>query len=213
MTKTMSRSPKGFLVLTLGLLTACGGGEPPSSQEPDTPEPDTLVRSIPREPLTEADLVGFSLREVSVELPWTTNRVSRGGSPQAARARLQSVDVSAHEGFDRTVFQFTDTAPFPGYDIEVAEVAALDCDGEEITPALGGGGSVLVIRLLPARARDGSDVSVSVGTEGFGMARFQQGGLVCEDAEGLTWAVGLTEGTQVRAFELRSPNRLVVDIR
>jgi hypothetical protein len=212
MTKTMPRSPKCHLVLTLGLLAACGGGEPSSAEDAAPPELDTLVRSIPREPLTEADLVGFSLAEVSVELPWTTNRVSRGGGPQAARAGLQSVDVTTHEGFDRTVFRFTDTAPFPGYDIELSEVAALDCDGEELTPGLGGE-SALVIRLLPARARDGSEVVVPVRTEGLGMVRFQEGGLVCEDQEGLIWAASLTEGTQIRAFELRSPNRLVVDIR
>jgi hypothetical protein len=199
------------LMLTLGLLTACGGEDGSSSRDMGTPEPDTLVRSIPREPLTEADLVGFTLADVSVELPWTVNRVRRGGSPQAAAARLQAVDVSGHEGFDRAVFEFSDSAPFPGYEMELGELGtALECDGEEITPELTGE-SRLVIRIRPARGGEGSGASVR--TQDFGLTRFAQGGLVCVDQGSLIWAAGLAEGTQIRAFELRIPNRLVVDIR
>lgn len=208
----MAASPhsKVSLVLTLGLL-ACGGGDAPPSQDSGTPAADTLVRSIPREPLTEADLVGFTRADISVELPWTVNRVRRGGSPRAAPARLQTVDVSGHEGYDRVVFEFSDVAPFPGYDVEVRELAAaLECDGDEITPELAGG-STLAIHFRPARGGDGTGVLVA--TDGFGLTRFQEGGLVCEDQAGLIWVAGLAEGTQVRAFELRAPNRLVVDIR
>jgi hypothetical protein len=70
---------------------------------------------------------------------------------------------------------------------------------------------MLVVHIRPARGGDASGVSVR--TEGFGLTRLQEGGLVCQDQAGLIWMAGLAEGTQIRAFELRGPNRLVVDIR
>jgi hypothetical protein len=209
----MSAFPRSTvpLLLTLGILAACGGEDAPAQRDTDAPAPDTLVRSIPREPLTQDDLVGFTLADVSVELPWTVNRVRRGGSPRAAPARVQAVEVSGHEGFDRVVFEFSDAAPFPGYEVEVGEpVTGLECDGDEITPTLSTG-SALVIHIRPARG--GEDQDLSARTQGFGLTRFQEGGIVCEDQAGLIWMAGLAEGEQIRAFELRGPNRLVVDIR
>lgn len=199
--------------LALLALSACGGGDAPAAEEAAEAVPDTFVRPVQREPLTEADLVGFSLAEVSVELPWTTNRVRRGGTPQAARARLQTVDASGHEGFDRAVFAFTDSAPFPGYEIDLGESpVTITCEGAETTLELGGTSTVLV-RLRPARTESGPGASGSLRTHGLGLDRLQQGGLVCEDETGLLWAAGLAEAAQVRALELRGPNRLVVDVR
>jgi hypothetical protein len=196
------------LALTFITLAGCGGGDRPSSRADEAPAPDTLVQTLTREALTEADLVGFTMMDVSVELPWTTNRVRRGGSERAARARLQSVDLSSHETFDRAFFQFTDATPFPGYEIELTEAA--QCGESAVDMA---GDRFLSIRFEPARAREGNDVSVPVGTRAVAQPRFQEAGLVCEDDRGLSWVAALAEGAQVRAFELRAPNRLVVDVR
>ena len=75
----LSRSKLAVVVLA---ASACGGGEAPVDADAiaiDT----TIITNIPREPLTEGDLMGMELVNLSVELPWTENRVSRDPGPAA----------------------------------------------------------------------------------------------------------------------------------
>jgi hypothetical protein len=144
---------------------------------------------------------------------------------------IESVEIAGYDGFDRTTFTFSSDAPAPGYQIrivppglgvrcgETAEGAEADAgEGEvespeaEHTPELAGN-QFLVLRLRPAWIVDQGRRTMSIGTERFELTRLYEGGVSCAADDVVTWIVGLSEGSNVRVLELRSPPRLVVDIR
>ena len=211
-----------FLLLA---LPACG-----SEPEPSTAQAvDTAIRPLEREPLTEADLVGLEMANLSVELPWTTNSINRTPNPLAPRSMVESVEVMGHEGFDRMTFTFSSDAPAPGYEIRVVPPGlAVRCgegtDGEsdsedeeaqpvaEHAPELAGN-LFLVLRLRPARIIDQGRRTMSIGTETYDLTRVHEGGISCDADDVVTWIAGLKEGGTVRVLEMRSPPRLLIDVR
>jgi hypothetical protein len=204
---------RSLLVASFLTITACGGEETAREAAPAVPGQDTQDTSITREPLTESDLLGLAMIDVSVEIPWTTNRVRRRPVEHASRASLMAAEASGHDGFDRVLFRFTDTTPFPGYEIEFAEAdASIPC-GENGAPYELSGQRAVVIRFTPARASEGDETFVSTGVRTVSQTRFQEAGLVCEDERTVAWVATLAAGDHVRVLELRGPNRLAVDIR
>ena len=225
----MTQRPAGlFLFFLLLALPGCGS-EPEASTAQATQAVDTTIRPVEREPLAEADLLGLEMANLSVELPWTTNAINRSPRPAAPRSLVESIEVSGHEGFDRMTFTFSSDAPAPGYEIRVVPPGlAVRCgegrDGEadsadedasppvEHTPELAGN-QFLVLRLQPARIVDQGRRTMSIGTETYDLARVHEGGVSCDADDIVTWIVGLLEGGSVRVLEMRSPPRLLIDIR
>jgi hypothetical protein len=213
-------------------LAACGSGGDRSADA--APVEDTTIKPLPREPLGEADLVGLEMVNLSVELPWTTNRVERNPGPAAPRSMVESLAVSAHESFDRAVFTFSSDAPFPGYTIELYEPgAAIPCgdideteqdvkehaegiEGEasevEYAPELEGN-RFLVLRLRPAWVSENGRTTLPIEVEQYGQTRILEAGVTCAQEDVVTWIAGLDEGSQLRVLEMRSPQRLVLDVR
>jgi hypothetical protein len=204
---------RSVLVASLATIVACGGEETTREAAPQVIPQDTQYTPITREPLTESDLAGLAMIDVSIEVPWTTNRVRRGPVEHAARASLRAAEVSAHEDFDRVLFRFTDTTPFPGYEISFADSALSVPCGDNGAPYELTGERAVVIRFTPARASEGDETFVSVGIRPVSQTRFQETGLVCEDERTVAWVATLAAGDHVRVLELHNPNRLAVDIR
>jgi hypothetical protein len=204
---------RSLLVASLLTIVTCGGEEKTRDAAPQVSPQDTQYTPITREPLTESDLVGLAMIDLSVELPWTTNTVSRDPVELAARASLRAAEVSAHEDFDRVLFRFTDATPFPGYEISLADSALSVPCGDNGAPYELTGERAIVIRFTPARASEGDETFVSAGVRPVSQTRFQEAGLVCEDERTVAWVATLAAGDRVRVLELRNPNRLAVDVR
>lgn len=191
-------------------FSACGGADQPGADDPQTPAIDTtIVTDIPREPLTEVDLGDMDLADLSVEIPWTVNAVSRDPAAAAARATLNLVTSVGTDDFDRIRFEFTATTPFPGYEVRWADVGEeLSC-GEASYQVDTDAERLLVVRMHPAR------LAYAVPPRQVrDAARFLDEGFVCGDeGQAVVWAAGLSAGEQVRVMEFRNPNRLVVDVR
>lgn len=215
-----------FLLLA---LPACES-DPEASTAQVEQAVDTTIRPLEREPLTEADLVGLEMAELGLEVPWTSNTINRTPAPTAPRSLIESVEIAGYDGFDRMTFTFSSDAPAAGYQIRIVppglgvrcgettegvEPGAEDT-GEspeaEHTPELAGN-QFLVLRLRPARIVDQGRRTMSIGTERFELTRLYEGGVSCDADDVVTWIVGLSEGSNVRVLEMRSPPRLVVDIR
>lgn len=203
--------PALALVTTLVALAGCGGGEGEPADESGMPAAE--ARPLTREPLTEADLSGLERENLWLELPWTENRANRDPTPRAARSGVLEAEPSGHDGFDRVLFRFTDSAPFPGYRVRIVEAgASVPCGEEETTLELDGE-RALVVHLAPARANADGTVWLPVGTRALSQTRFLEGGVVCDAGSDVVWAAGLSEGSQIRVLELREPQRLAVDVR
>lgn len=207
------KQSRSVTLLSALALVGCGGGEGPSDAQPDVLPLDTTYTPLPREPLTETDLAGLAMTDLSVELPWTTNRVRRTALAHAPRASLRAAAVTGHDGFDRVLFRFTDTTPFPGYGIELVDSGqVVQCEEDGVSYTVDDG-RALVVRLTPARMSEGDEDFLPLEMARTSQSRIQEAGAVCEGNGTVVWLATLAEGQEVRALELRGPNRLVVDVR
>ena len=198
-----------YSVLVLATaLAACGDST--GDEAASMPE-DTLIRSMERERLTEADLAGFTLAELALELPWTTNQVGRAAAEGAPASSIRSADVTGHDGFDRVIFFLDDAEPVPGYEIAIAAAGTPTLCGDggyEITAARS-----LVVSFRPARLAADDGTGSPPGIRGTGASRMGRAGVACDTADAVVWVAELSQGDQVRVLELRSPSRIAVDVR
>jgi hypothetical protein len=195
-------------------FTACGGTSGADrAAAAAAQKPDTSIKQIVRQPLTAADFAGLDSAQLAMELPWTENKVSRDPAPQAPRASLKSVATKGTEGFDRVLFGFDDTTPFPGYLVSRGQPGDTLVCGSDTTTLNLGGSAILLVRLDPARPGNGKTTWVQKGTKTLGLTRLQKGGLVCDDGHDVIWAAGLADTKEVRVLEFKDPPRLAVDIR
>ncbi len=198
-------------------VAACGGkdsGNAAKQSAADSAAGPASAPVIQHQQLSDSDLAGLDAANLSIDLPWTGRSVRRAPSPAAAWATLNRVDVSGHTGFDRVTFTFDGGTPFPGYNVKLSKAGeTLSCDGKE-QPSKLSGDVLLIVELDPARASRGGKSLVPVRTHTVrGQQRIVQAGLTCDAADQVTWAAGLSQGSEVRIIELRKPQRLVVDVR
>lgn len=195
---------------TVVLLAACGGDGSRSEPSAEMPQ-DTFIRPIEREPLSEADLAGMALSELSLELPWTRNTIARDPVPGAEASHVRDAQVTGHEGFDRVVFSLDDTLPPPGYRIHVAESGdTLECGGraEELKAP-----RTLVVTFTSARAGADGERWVPLRIGPTGASRMARAGAACDEGGTVAWIAELTQVDQIRVLELRGPSRIAVDVR
>ena len=196
------------LVLTL-VLTACGDGEP--EQDDTAPPPSVVPQAGPPlqiEPLTDAELMGIDRGQVVLNLPWSDNVLAKSPAPNAARATLQSVELTRGETFDRIELGFGTDAPFPGYRVVWNDLLTAGCGGSPATtlPAP----RTLLISIEPATAREGPAAGERTVRGDFTMMRGAT--RVCDQADRLVWAIPAADSARVRTVELRDPPRLIVDV-
>lgn len=199
----------GLLLLAAVTVAACGGDA--ADRDLAAMPQDTFIKPMVREPLTEADLAGTAMAELSLELPWTGNRVSRDAAAGAPAVSIRSADVVGHEGFDRVTFTTEDPLPALGYEIRFAAAGeSLVCGtGTHEVGAAGG----LVVTLAPAAAADDNERWVPTGLRAIASSRMSRAGLLCDEDGTVTWLAELAQGDQIRVLELRDPGRIVVDVR
>jgi len=211
---TSARSFRALLLTTASLtLVACAENAEDAAAEAEQAAQQAASAAIVVEPLTAADLVGIDSTELVLEIPWSSNRMSRDPAPAAARASLREVAVSGHERFDRAIFHFTDETAFPGYQVELQPLGTAILCGEEEVAGSTAGTAQLVVTLTPARGNEDGEVFVPVRSAALDQTRLLEGGLACDQADAAIWVAGVASGTDVRVLELRGPNRLVVDVR
>ena len=199
--------------LALASLVSCDPGDDTSTRTsaPLTPEftaPSTSSTSV----VTPPDGDGGIDTMVGADTSPKT-----GPSATSGTALLTAVRAARHEGFDRVVFEFRNGTP--GWDVRYVDKPVLaDASGEEVPVA---GQYVLRVRMEPASAVDlnapgGNRVEETyTGPRRFTPATPEIAEVVdLGDFEAvLTWAVGLQDHVDFRAFTLASPPRLVIDVR
>lgn len=193
----------------LALLASCGtyGGEPTSA-------PATSATTASQEPTANAPT-----SDTPSDGPTDDGGRSfpEGTEPQTAKNHgdwdlvLTDVRVAEHEGYDRTVLEFTGTGS-PGWAVNYVDKAVLDGSGKIVRLA---GDAILDIyasgTTYPASASDGYSGPTQFGPEhGGNLADVYVGGTF----EGYTQVLAGIDGDPVpfRVFALADPPRLVVDI-
>lgn len=200
-----------FLVVCALSFVACGDGA--ESGAGAAQAADASIKPIEREPMTDADFAGLARENLVVEVPWMTNRVNRSPVANAARALVRSVAVEEHEGFERVIFTFGEGVDFPGYSVEFAQPDSVMLCGEEPESTELAGAAVLLVRIRPARNSDEGRTTVRPGTSAVQQTRIREAGMSCAENDVVAWVAGLESSQAVRVLEMRSPQRLVVDVR
>jgi hypothetical protein len=210
----MSPTLRHASLVIVALLAACGSEGSAPASEAEVPMRDTTAPPIQREALTRVDRTGLDPMNMVVELPWTSNRVSRDAAEAAATAYLMGVETLTTDAFDRVVFDFSNVTDFPGYTARITDSSeALTC-GNDASATEADGDRRIVVTLTPATNTDSRDaVTEPTGLAAIEQPRFQRGGIACAANRTVVWTATIQDGDQVRVFELNEPQRLVVDVR
>jgi hypothetical protein len=123
---------------------------------------------------------------------------------------LRSVREGRNEGFDRVVFEF-DGPQVPGYHLEYVDKPVRHCASGNEIPVAGQG--FLQVRLTPAQAHEGGQVTVAERERKPGLPVIQELKLICDFEGEVTWVLGNASPRKFRVMELREPTRLVVDVQ
>lgn len=119
------------------------------------------------------------------------------------------VRVAEHARFDRVVIDLRGMVP--GYDVRYVRTLRYDGSGERVPLR---GQAFLAVRLSPARAHDAAGDSVYRGPR---LRQYQfpalRGAAFTGDFEGrVSFGLALRSRDTFRVFELRQPNRIVIDV-
>jgi hypothetical protein len=140
----------------------------------------------------------------------TSGTVVRDGAGKPV-ATLRDVRVAEHQGFDRVVFEFEEET-IPGYHVEYVDKPVRACGSGE--PVALAGDAWLEIRIQPARAHDDEGRPTIAERDRMpGLRIVRQLRATCDFEADVTWVLGVASPNRYRVLELRSPARLVVDVK
>jgi hypothetical protein len=168
-----------------------------SSPDAASGTPNGSTSEKPRKRTAEPPFVG------------TAGIVVRDASVQAAGV-LRDVRTARHDGYDRVVFEFSEE--LPNYHLEYVDRPVRKCGSGD--PTAVAGEAWLEVRLVPAHAHDERGTPTIDDRERelqLGVLRELE--LTCDFEAHVTWVLGLARPNRFRVLELRSPLRLVVDVR
>lgn len=189
------------LLLVLALAACTPSPDPP---EPTAPPPPGSPPSTP-----SVDTASVPTTEPNTsDAEWTAGTTAAERSP--SQAVLHSVRSAAHEGFDRTVFEFE--GGVPGYHIEYIDEPVRQCGSGKPVPLSGEGW--LEVRLSPTRAHtEAGAATIAERSRSPELPVLLALTQTC-DFEGIvTWVLGLDAPNRYRVSELSDPARLVVDVQ
>lgn len=156
----------------------------------------------------EANQAGSEKPDIQ-EQTWTAGIIDRP-QPDTRPARLVAVRTAAHNGFDRTVFEFDKR--LPGYHTEYIDRPVRKCGSGRVAQLAGDGW--LEVQLYPARAHtEEGEPTVGERERTLDMPVLSELELTCDFEAVVTWVLGVQTPNRYRVRELSSPPRLVIDVR
>lgn len=141
---------------------------------------------------------------------WTAG-ITRVERREARVATVTDVRIALNEGFERVVLEMTGDG-VPGYLIEYVDRPVRQCGSGHVVDLAGDGW--LQIRLEPARAHtDAGESTVEERRREPRQPVIREAVMTCDFEAQVEWVLGVSSPNRYRVLELRSPTRLVVDIR
>jgi hypothetical protein len=166
--------------------------------QPAHPTATAVTQSLPTKP---------GRTTPSPQAAWGTKPINVSHAPEQP-PHVIGVRVGRHPTYDRVVLDLD--GEITGYSISTVTRLVQDASGRRIQLA---GNRLLSIRLHPADAHDATGSGLFGATrQSFALPVVRAVGLIGDYEGTVTVGVGLSHFTTVRAFELTSPSRLVVDL-
>ena len=201
--------------VVLAVLTACNDGGGSSTTPTTTTTTASVPGSVPAGPTTSVTVITPPDGDGGIDtMEGADTSPKSGAAATAGTALLSAVRAARHEGYDRVVFEFRNGVP--GWDVRYVDEPVLSDGAGEVVPVVGD--HVLGVRMEPA---SGVDLTAPDAPETYtGPRRFTPATAeVAEVVQAgdfeavLTWAIGVRDRVDFRAFTLSSPPRLVIDVR
>ncbi|MGH7470337.1 MAG: AMIN-like domain-containing (lipo)protein [Longimicrobiales bacterium] len=147
--------------------------------------------------------------ELGLDDRWTAGMVAAGHAVNSVAA-LAAVRTAKHQDFERMVFEFS--GDLPNYKVQYHDTPISACNSRETVSTAGD--VWLEIRFEPAAAHDQYG-QVTAGPPSLAPALNNIRGLdlSCDFESILTWVAGVASPSRFRVLELKTPTRLVVDVR
>lgn len=139
---------------------------------------------------------------------WTAGIIDRRrtGAPVAT---LVDVRSARHADFDRVVFEYD---RLPGLHTEYIDRPVRQCGSGNVVRIAGDGW--LEVRMQPARAHtDEGEPTIADRERMPNLPLLSELELTCDFEADVTWVLGVESPNRYRVLELRSPPRVVVDVR
>jgi hypothetical protein len=216
-------------LLALGVLTACGAGNTPEAEPPappaaapaPAPAPDPEEDEDPvAEPAAETPPLGETGAEEPIPPPEPRTCTPETGGQSGVYTNLVDVRIGSHAGYDRITFEFRAPKPnlggktgIPRYEIRAAR-PPFSHDGSGEPLAVSGNAFVSLV-FHGATGYDFEDYKATY----HGPAVLRAGFDILREAvrsgdfeATLGWVLGLERQTCWDAFELRDPDRVVIDL-
>jgi hypothetical protein len=180
---------------------------PPPAPASSAPEVADAAPAPPLAPASVGDEAKAPPASSGISFEKTIGIVS---VPREGYPRLQTgLRAAAHDGFDRVVFEFK--GGVPGYHLEYVDRPVRDCG--EGSPRPIAGDAWLEVRMSPANAHtEEGKPTIAEREIAPGLPNVREIERTCDFEAVVTWVIGVGSPSRYRAFELRDPARLVVDI-
>ena len=197
-----------------GALMACSGPETPDEERPDeagaeAPTPSGRPAGGAVAPMdTGAWVIVPDEDSLPDPAGWTAG-ASRGGTADSI-AILRTVRTARHDGYDRVVFEFD--ARVPGWRIEYVDSPQHECGSGEAVRVAGDGWLQVSFEPANAHTDEGRPTAQRrlVDPAGSNLRELRR---ICDFEAHVDYVIGVGSPNPYRAFMLRQPARLVVDIR
>lgn len=173
-----------------------------------------FVSSNPHDAARERPAQSSAQSKASAEeARWTTRPVRRKRDAELAggNAVLRDVRAARQRGFDRAVFEFAGAA-LPGYRIEYARPPFRRGESENVVRI--SGAAFLSVRFEPAQAHDEAGRgTVNAATDRLRLPVIKEVAGIYDFEGQVGYVLGLAARKGFRVSELRSPTRLVIDVK
>jgi hypothetical protein len=140
-----------------------------------------------------------------------TNAAVEVDRPDAGQATLSGLRAARHESWDRVGFEVAANDSLPGYRVALGSEPPAHCGSGEAVE--GESERWLTVRLVPARAHEESGAPMPGGRTTPALSVIGRGELICDFEAHVEWTAPVPAGAEFRVSKLRSPARLVVDVR
>ncbi|HEX6124301.1 MAG TPA: hypothetical protein VFZ23_02910 [Pyrinomonadaceae bacterium] len=196
------------LLLSGTLLIACSNpGPAPNAVGSPTPSPSPAVTASPMPANAPAD----ETAENDPGFEGTAGNTEKKNPNATGSAILKDVRSARHGTYDRVVFEF-EGKELPNYKIEYIDRPVRSCGSGEVVPFAGD--AWLSVRFSGANAHtDAGEATVKDRVRSPNLPIVKDLKLICDFEAEVEWVMGVSSPNKYRVMELKSPTRLVVDIR
>ena len=196
------------LVLIGMLLTACSNTPRPSSNVAGSPSP------APTHTVTATPPANAPVDETAEDVPdfeGTAGNTEKKNPNATGAALLTDVRSARHSSYDRVVFEF-EGSELPNYRLEYIDRPVRSCGSGEVVPFAGD--AWLSVRFSGANAHtDSGEPTINDRVRSPNLPIVKDLKLICDFEAEVEWVMGVSSPNKYRVLELKSPTRLVVDIR